>query len=59
MFEYVLFALLRDREATLIIHRDEKAEEHYLSLSELGRVLQELRRSGGYVPQPQGGDQFR
>ena len=41
--QFVLFHLLRNRETTLKVLKDEKAEEHYLMLSELGRVLQELR----------------
>jgi len=49
-------SLLREREATLSV--DEKAEERYLLLSELGRVLQALREAlpGECVPQPQGWD---
>jgi len=35
--------LLREREATLNV--DEKAEERYLMLPELGRVLQALREA--------------
>ena len=49
-------SLLREREATLSV--DEKVEERYLMLSELGRVLQALREAlpGACVPQPQGWD---
>jgi len=48
--------LLRERGATLNV--DKKAEERYLMLSELGRVLQALREAlpGECVPQPQGED---
>ena len=35
--------MFRDKEATLSIRRDKTADQHYLMLSELGRVLQELR----------------
>ena len=44
--------LLRDWQATLNIHSDGTAEEHYLMLPELGRVLQALRGilPGGCVP---------
>ena len=47
-------SLLREREATLSV--DEKVEERYLMLSELGRVLQALREAlpGACVPQPSG-----
>jgi len=41
--------LLRDGEATLNILRDKTAEERYLMLPELGRVLQELRRAHGQL----------
>jgi len=34
--------LLRDREATLNILTDGKVEEHYMTLPEVGRVLQKL-----------------
>ena len=47
-------SLLREREATLNI--DQKAEERYLMLPELGRALQALRKAlpGACVPQPSG-----
>jgi len=47
-------SLLREREATLNV--DQKAEERYLMLPELGRVLQALREAlpGECVPQPSG-----
>jgi len=44
--------LLRDQETTLTILREQTAEERYLTLPELGRVLQELGRAlpGGFMP---------
>ena len=51
VFIFCLY-LLRDRQATLNIHSDRAAEEYYLMLPELGRVLQALRGTlpGGCVP---------
>ena len=42
---FTFISVLRDSGTTLAIYQDEDAEEEYLMLPELGRVLQEFRRT--------------
>ena len=42
---FVAHSILRDSGTTLAIYQDENAGEQYLMLSQLGRVLQEFRRT--------------
>lgn len=39
------FSVFRDEDTTLTIHQGENAEGQYLTLPELGKMLQELRRA--------------